>query len=495
MYDIKPTYDYGFILAGSSLSQTKDQVQSGMNYLVWKLKEDGSQEWQRSFKGLGSDHLYSINLTREGGFILGGSSNSDKGLHKKSACLGLNDFWIIKLAPDGREEWQRTIGGKGNEELLSITQTQDGGYILGGTSNSPTGLIQAEKQEQQEVPENQQKLNSYGNSDFFLVKLDAKGQIEWTKTIGGKYIELLRSIHQTQEGGYIIGGYSTSPPSGNKTAEFYGYGDYWVVKLNEEGVIEWQRSYGGKQDDQLFDLKPTPDGGFIMGGNSNSASYGEKQASNGEGTDYWVLKLDNTGAVEWDTTLDFGQWDVMVSVLPNKAGEYLISGYSQNQQKEDYILAKLNNQGQQVWDSVFGGEASDKLMGSIQSRDGGYVLAGTSNSPKSNDKQTNSQGQNDFWVLKIQDNENPVEDDIQTRIQQGFVEAYPNPTNSFSNILIQKDFTTARADVYNLNGQLVMQQNLKYRTSAINLARFEVGVYIIKVTVDGETNELKIIKK
>ena len=140
LMDAQPTADYGFILAGSSLSKKSGNKTEGNNgdldYWIWKMNENGDLDWQKNFGGNGQDKLRCIKLTNDGGFILAGSSNSDKGFDKKEASKGNVDFWVIKLNANGGEEWQRTIGGTGQDELMSIAITREGGYILGGSSSS-----------------------------------------------------------------------------------------------------------------------------------------------------------------------------------------------------------------------------------------------------------------------------------------------------------------------------------------------------------------------
>ncbi len=140
LMDAKATSDYGFILAGSSLSPKSGNKTEGNNgdldYWIWKMDEKGDLDWQKNFGGSGSDFLQSIDLTVDGGFILAGASNSGKSFDKLDDAIGQNDFWIIKLNAKGLQEWQKTIGGYGQEKLHSIEQTRDGGYILGGTSSS-----------------------------------------------------------------------------------------------------------------------------------------------------------------------------------------------------------------------------------------------------------------------------------------------------------------------------------------------------------------------
>jgi len=159
-------------------------------------------------------------------------------------------------------EWQKTIGGIGSDILNSLQQTADGGYILGGNSNSDTSGDKTE--------------NSWGSRDYWVVKLDAVGAIQWQNTIGGSSTETLNSLRQTADGGYILGGTSRSPVSGDKIENTRGGDDYWVLKLDATGAVQWQRTIGGTLTDDLRSIQQTADGGYILGGSSSSDISGEK---------------------------------------------------------------------------------------------------------------------------------------------------------------------------------------------------------------------------
>lgn len=328
LMDAVPTADFGFILAGSSLSSKSGNKTSpnegDLDYWVWKMDERGEMEWQKSFGGTGSDFLQCVKLTKDGGFLLSGHSNSPKSKLKQKDSHGDYDFWIIKLDAGGGEQWQKTIGGSGDDKLLSASQTKDGGYILGGTSNS-------EKSSDKLSPE-------FGNTDYWVVKINKDGNIEWQQTYGGIYTDELRSIEQTQDGGYMIGGYSNSPESGNKDVPNLGLGDYWVMKTDSKGTIEWQKTIGGERDDQLFTICNTYDGNYLLGGNSNSGVGAIKTKGNGNGTDFWVVKIDRNGQVMWQETYDFGSLDILTSIIENKDHSLLIGGYAKsepNTKKDD----------------------------------------------------------------------------------------------------------------------------------------------------------------
>jgi hypothetical protein len=389
LMDAQPTADYGFILAGSSLSGktgNKTQPNSGdLDYWVWKMDESGELDWQKSFGGSGTDLLQSIRLTNDGGFILAGNSNSPKGIVKKEDSRGGDDFWVIKLDAKGGEQWQKTIGGSGQEKLQSVCPTKDGGYILGGTSSSEKSGDKTQ--------------NGYGSLDYWVVKLDSDGKIEWQQVFGGVYLDELRSIEQTSDRGYILGGYSNSSATGNKSDKNVGVGDYWVIKLDPKGAIEWQKTIGGDRDDQLYVVHQSYDGGYVLGGNSNSNPSNNKQKGNSNGTDFWVVKLDAEGKNLWQETYNIGRVDVLTSLVENKDHTMLLGGFAQseiggsNKKKDDkeindYVAIKISEKGDELWRQSVGSAGEDVLKKVIETRDGGYLLAGTSNPAKTGSRAT-----------------------------------------------------------------------------------------------------------
>ncbi|HNL06927.1 MAG TPA: hypothetical protein PKH93_05085, partial [Chitinophagales bacterium] len=178
---------------------------------------------------------------------------------------------------------QNTIGGSSEDYLQSLQQTTDGGYILAGYSNSS---ISGDK-----------TTAPKGASDYWVVKLSTTGTIEWQNTIGGSGYEQLEAIQQTTDGGYILGGASSSGISGDKTEASKGSSDYWVVKISNVGDVSWERTIGGNGSDYLQDIQQTIDGGYILGGSSTSGISGDKTEASypdffglGAG-DFWIVKL------------------------------------------------------------------------------------------------------------------------------------------------------------------------------------------------------------
>ncbi|QQT46074.1 T9SS type A sorting domain-containing protein [Sphingobacterium multivorum] len=496
LFDAQPTPDYGFILAGSSLSKkTGNKTDDGngdLDYFLWKMDEKGELDWQKSIGGSGADLLQSVRLTRDGGFILAGTSDSPKGEHKKDEGFGKEDFWIIKLNAKGAEQWQRTIGGSGQELLQNVVPTSDGGYLLAGTSSSAKSPKLTAGQ-----PDPFGKSEAgFGNLDYWVVKLDSEGKIEWQKTFGGIYADHLRSAVQTRDGGYLLGGSSNSPESGNKTEKSYGMSDYWVIRLDPKGEIEWQKVYGGDGDDQLQALLQTKDGNFLLAGSSSSATTGNKNASNGKGTDFWLLKIDPSGEIVWQKTYDNGQTDLLTSLEENKDGSLLLGGHAQSEtyvtrKKDreginDYIAIKTDDKGEEQWTRTVGSNGEDILRKVIETRDGGYILAGTSMGTPSRDRYS-GQGRNDFWVVKLKDKKKREE-------KRNPIEAYPNPTLHYTNVTVGYEFQKGTATVYDISGRQLQHFDITDRTVPVDLGGVPEGIYIIEIRTNVQEDAVKVVK-
>lgn len=492
LFDAIPTADYGFILAGSSLSDKSGKKKQGNNgnldYFIWKMNEHGEEEWQKSFGGSGIDLLKSVRITTDGGFILAGTSNSPKDGDKSSDCKGGTDFWIIKLDASGGEQWQKTVGGTGMDEVANIVIAKDGGYLIAGSSDSE---ISGDKIDPCE-----------GNLDYFIIKLNRIGDIEWQKTFGGDSVDILRAAESTADGGFILGGYSNSSYSGTKISESYGGGDYWVLKLDATGNVEWQNQYGGSKDDQLYSVKQTRDGGYIIGGNSNSVASGNMRGGSKQGSDIWVLKTNDEGQILWQESYNYGEQDILSSIIVNKDGSFLISGYSQKEEvspasvnvkklksksgADDFLLLKIDYRGQEIWTKTIGSDGTDILLKGIETRDGGYLLSGTSNGSASGDKKS-SIGSNDFWTVKIKDR------DKSQPFKQN-IEAIPNPAKNFTNIIVGYNFSKGSASLFDIGGRMLQKFTINSRTIPINLEGYPDGVYIVQIKTEISVDSVKVIK-
>ena len=361
-------------------------------------------EWQNTIGGSNTDDLYSIEQTSDGGYILGGHSSSALSGDKTEGFIGFYDYWVIKLDSTGNIQWQNTIGGSGDDKLY-ITQTSDDGYILGGSSNSD---ISADKTE-----------SSNGGYDYWIIKLNALGSIVWQKTIGGSLDDKLYALDETEDGGFILGGYSMSGISGDKTESNIGEADYWVIKIDNTGNISWQKTIGGSANDVLYSLKCTLDNGIVLFGSSNSGFSGDKTEPSilspfGTNTDdYWILKLDSAGIIQWQNTIGGNSTDQAGDIDQTFDSGYILSGYSMSALSgdktepligiRDYWIIKLDSSGNIDWQNTIGGTSSEgnyNVYTSITS-EGSYIIGGSSESGISGDKTEASFGYFDFWIVKI----------------------------------------------------------------------------------------------
>jgi hypothetical protein len=249
------------------------------------------------------------------------------------------------------------------------------------------------------------------------VKVDAAGTKLWDSTYGGTINDNLQKIIPTPDGGYLLCGFSQSPQNtGNKTAPRRGGAsvDYWVIKINADGVKQWEQSYGGDQINSLFDAVPTADGGYLLAGQSNSMINGTKTAPNRGEMDYWLVKIDGNGNQLWDSTYGGSNIDQLRSIAATPDGGFLLAGRSRslaNGTKTvsanvagvfDYYVVKINANGQQQWDNRYGGTDVDDLSHIIPVTDGGYLLVGHSSSFEATGQKTApNRGNFDIWVVKI----------------------------------------------------------------------------------------------
>ncbi|MDX5348296.1 MAG: T9SS type A sorting domain-containing protein [Hymenobacteraceae bacterium] len=365
-------------------------------------------EWDRTFGGTSDDILFSIDQTSDGGYVLGGSSMSGIGGSKSQASKGSFDFWVIKLDAAGNKTWDKTIGGNSEDMLHRVKQTADGGYILGGMSNS---YLSGDKT----APP-----YSVIWPDLWIVKLDANGNKEWDKTLGGSELDGFVDILPTSDGGFVIGASSSSFVSNTKSQPTKGASDYWLIKLDAAGNKVWDNSIGGSGDEQLTDIQPASDGGFLLTGSSTSGAVVDKSDPriNHPWPDYWLVKTDSAGNKAWDKTIAGHGWDKTSRIVQTPDGGYLLGGNSDPSfggtnspasfGLSDIWIAKLDSARNITWHKSFGGNGHDQLQQLHITPDGNFILAGQSESGANGSKGQASFGGSDFWILKTDPNGNII---------------------------------------------------------------------------------------
>lgn len=340
-------------------------------------------QWQKNFGGSASDYAYSIIPTTDGGYITAGRSNSIG--NDVTGNHGGNDCWIVKTNSMGSIDWQRTYGGSGDDGAYSIRQTSDGGYILAAYSTSNDGDVDINK----------------GGEDFWIVKLDIDGNIQWQKSYGGSLDDTPFSILQTTDGGYVISGSSYSSDSDLTVNN--GALDEWIVKIDSLGTLQWQRSFGGSDYDYAAVILQTDDGGYIVAGGAGT-NGGDVTGCHGGG-DVWIIKMDAMALVQWKKCYGGSGYDDCYSFIKTNDGGYIICGVcsanngdvSGNHGGNDEWLVKIDSTGIIQWQKSFGGTGREFGNAVVQTSDGGFATCATTAS--NNGDVTNNHGGNDAWFL------------------------------------------------------------------------------------------------
>ncbi len=309
LLSIKPTADGGYIASGLTYSNDGDVsgYHGGNEADAWvvKLSNSGTIEWQKALGGgTGCDFANSVLPTPDGGYIIAGHTDSHDGDVTTNA--GERDVWIVKLGSNGSLQWQKTIGGSGNDYAYSIQPTTDGGYITAGYTTSNNGDVSG----------------NHGDAEEWVVKLSSTGTIQWQKVLGGSNEEIARSVQTTPDGGYIVAA-STKSNNGDVSGN-HGDADAWIVKLSSSGTVQWQKAYGGSSEEIARAVQPTPDGGYIFTGSATSYN-GDVRGIRG-GQDTWIVKLGNDGAIQWQKSLGGTDNDFGNSIQLTNDGGYVIAG-------------------------------------------------------------------------------------------------------------------------------------------------------------------------
>ncbi|SRX52873.1 T9SS type A sorting domain-containing protein [Aequorivita sp. CIP111184] len=480
IYSINKTDDGGIILAGFSISDISgDKTENRIgSWDFWIVKLDSNQniEWQNTIGGTSDDRPYSISQTADGGYIIGGLSISNASGDKSEDCLGFVDYWVVKLNASGNIEWENTIGGgifgdNDYEVLESIIQTSDGGYILAGSSDND---ISGDKTE-----------NSKGSVDYWIVKLNSAGIIQWQKTIGGSSYDAVYDIAKTNDGGFVLIGSSESNISGDKTENSIGASDFWIIKFNASYNIEWQNTIGGDNYDQGYRIQQTTDGGYILGGTSRSDISGDKTENSFGDLDFWVIKTNSIGNIEWQKTIGGEDEELLKSITQTNDGGYLAGGYSNSNisgnktensmGEEDYWIVKINNVGIIEWQNTIGGADVDVLYSSFLSNNGSLILGGYSDSNISGDKTDNSKGNFDFWIIKHAQTLGLEENPFATAIT-----IYPNPAKNSLQVNTQ-DKTIDQINIYTIAGSKVLELDIDTVSPTVDVSSLASGVYYVQL--------------
>lgn len=455
---VQQTSDGGYIVAGNSMSNDGDVTgnHGGGDYWIVKLNPAGGIQWQKTLGGSNVDDAQSIRQTTDGGYIIAGSSNSGDG--DISGNHGNYDYWIVKLDSNGNLQWQKSLGGSSMDMAQSIQQTSEGGYIVAGSSSSNDGDVSG----------------NHGGGDYWIVKLDINGNIQWQKSLGGSSSEQVNSVQQTFDGGYIIAG-TTVSTDGDITVS-YGNNDFWVVKLDSGGNMQWQKTLGNIGDNIGYYAQQTFDGGYIAVGTSFNSSNLESGLP-----DYWVIKLSNNGTIEWDKYFGGSFHDNAITIRQTPEWDYIVAGWTASNNGQvtnhhgnlDYWIIKLDSSGNLKWEKTLGGPDFDYLTALELTADNGYIVSGSTGSTSGD--VTGHHGMIDAWIVKL----SPEQLGIPENQQRHKPNLYPNPAKEFFYLdHLPRESTISITD---MSGRKLFSQKYNEEKIKISTSAFMEGLYMVQV--------------
>jgi len=444
-FSVIQTSDRGYLLGG----KTRSFGDSPPNMWVVKTDDRGDSLWSRVFGGGSEDKCYSVVQADNGGFVLTGST--------ESYGSGRIDMWLVKTDADGDSLWSRTYGGTGLDWCSSAIKTADGGYALFGTSDCDTT----------------------GAIDMWLVKTNADGDSLWSQTYGGENQEYGRSIIQTSDGGFLLGGETRS-----FGAESW---DMYVVKTDADGEPLWSRRFGGESMDKCDAVIEDVNGEFALAGFTHSFGAGR--------ADFWLIKTDTEGDSLWSRTYGGEESDISRSAIQSFSNGFIITGFTSSFGSGDWDmwLLRTDSGGDSLWSMTFGGNENEVCYDVIRNIDGGYTLAGYTKSIGS--------GYSDMWLVKTGPDPVSAPSEPFNSHPSCFVlqPAYPNPFNSTTTIKYNLPYQSNMSlKVYNTKGQQITtlfegHEQPGIHTTTLTANNLPTGLYFLRLKASDQVFTQKVM--
>ena len=486
--------------------------------------------WAKTFGGSKIEYANAITVTKDNKYLIAGRTNSSDG--DVDNFRGLSDVWLLKLDENGNLLWKKNYGGSGGESAYAIVQTLDNGFIMVGSTTSTDGNVTENK----------------GKSDCWVIKIDSVGNIQWQKTIGGSNDESLWSVVQTQNGDYIMGGYSKS--NDGDFPENAGDNDMWVLKLSNQGRVVWKKRIGGSKYDLLYQLTNIDDKTFAVAARTDSedgdmvgalGDFSVKMDSSGNiiwkksfgyynepaglkgfygvgmsqknivfiGTkivdrptgrlgyswDFLITKSDTAGNRLWSKYFGGSENERATSVQTLSNGDLLISGYAQSNDLDvmgnhgdlDFWVIRLDSSGNLKNTSCYGGSNEDQSYASAIDRQGNVILVGFSTS--TNGTFTQNKGGTDWAILKLRYNST----DTNETDKKADILVYPNPVQDALRIKTPLSISPIFR-LYDITGKLIYQSKEGEKVEIIDMHTFSQGFYLLTYQLGNTYHAQKVFK-
>lgn len=473
--DIQQTADGGFIVVGFSTSNDGDVSgnHGGRDFWVVKLDTTKNISWQISLGGSGDDAPAMVRQVFDGGYIIVGTTSSNYG-NITGYHGGEGDIWLVKLSSEGVLQWQKCYGGSDFDYATSMDLTNEGGYIIGGSTASTDGDVTV----------------NHGSFDSWVMKLDLLGNIIWQKTLGGTSSDGGCIVKRGTGSNFIVAA-SGSSVIGNSNGNHGAY-DYWVLNLSATGNIQYQFSYGGLVDDEPSALAIASNGDIIVAGYSKSAD-GDISDHHGPAgiADFWVIRLNKYGVLQWSHSYGGSSMDVAASILQTNDGGFIITGYASSIDGDvtnlhgtlpgdpdgapDYWVIRINSKGDLLWQKTYGGNGADYARSIIETSNGKYIIAGTTGS-NDGDVTFNHSYDYEYWILQLSDACRLPNAPVTINSAGGFYHVCPGDVRTYSTPL--KPGVTYDWDVplgaTILNGQGTNNINVIYDSNLVDLSYINV---------------------
>lgn len=391
------TQDDGYAIFGFSNSTDGDLANKTVavnDYWLLRLDSEGGVLWSKTYGGSSDDRGQSIIQTADGGYAITGYAMSDDG--DASNNEGFHDNWVLRLDSKGNILWERSFGFSGHDHSYDIMQTADGGFFF-------VGFLDITSARSDGYEEKVTASALHGVGEFWGTKIDANGNLQWRRYFGGTNNDRAYSVVPAWDGGYVIAGASESADFDITNAR--GSYDFWVVKISDQGDMVWEKSYGGSGIDIAYDISLTNDGAYVVAGHSFS-SDNDIASPLGE-SDIWMIKIDAQGEMLWEKSIGGTASELARSIRAARRGGYIISGNSkstdgdssENFGENDMWVLRTDNAGQVLWQQTFGGMGLDFAFDAVENPDKSLLLVGETASPDMTG--INHKGGTDLVVVKI----------------------------------------------------------------------------------------------